>query len=603
MPLSRPTAPPRLTLPSNPVGVLSFFGDLAQAQAPCPGLQGTFCASALMASSSAGPLAAPTADALRDALRQAMSGRDLSTVSVREIRSEVSVQFGLGPDGLDARKQEIGELTKELVQERQRSTGGVVGTKPLVEQVLDLRGEQAGSIQRVYLITISRVLDALLPDGSEYKDLRLLSRADVGDAIRDAFDNVLPTGQAGRPRQAGGSSVVSFVVVFRELHADGSVHFHAVLKLSRPYRFAGAKKALQDRHGLPSHWSCTHLQVWSAMRYLYIGTPTKPDVDEEPWQWVREGPPLDLFALSQQPYEAELWRKRREAKDKKATQAGDDESAKKHSKVAFGKLDLTSLIVSKQLHSKDALLAYVQKHGTAAMQIFVHKNQRMLGAFIEEALEWSSAQERAASEIVSDWDLLRQCAEKGCPCEAGGCSYQAALRDIFEKSRATLDQKDLAAALRDVLVHGPTKTTRVPFLVGPSNSGKSTVVYPFDDLFTPAMVLHKPALGSSFGLRNLAGGRKRFIFWDDFRPVEFAHEKTVPVSLFLSLFIGKSTEIQVSQSFNDGNKDVKWNRGVVFTAKQEGLWQSTSRISEEDIGHMRNRVREFVFRSLWLRGL
>ena len=240
-----------------------------------------------MASSSVGPLAAPTMEALRDALCQAMHGRDMFTVSVREIRSEVAEQFGLGPGGLDARKEEIGELTKELVQEWQRSTGSAVGTKPLVEQALDARSEQAGAVQRVYLITISRALDALLLDGSQYKDLRLMSRADIGDAIRDVVDNVLTVGrQGGRPRSrpghAGESSVVSFVVVFRELHAEGSVHFHAVLKLSRPFRFAGAKRALQDRHGLPSHWSCTRSQVWSAMRYLYIGTPTKPDVDDEP---------------------------------------------------------------------------------------------------------------------------------------------------------------------------------------------------------------------------------------------------------------------------------------------------------------------------------
>lgn len=59
--------------------------------------------------------------------------------------------------------------------------------------------------------------------------------------------------------------------------------------------------------------------------------------------------------------------------------------------------------------------------------------------------------------------------------------------------------------------------------------------------------------------------------------------------------MGQHTEVQVSQAFNDGNKDVQWNRGVVFTAKQEDLWTTTSRISTEDVAHMRNRVREFVF--------
>ena len=77
--------------------------------------------------------------------------------------------------------------------------------------------------------------------------------------------------------------------------------------------------------------------------------------------------------------------------------------------------------------------------------------------------------------------------------------------------------------------------------------------------------------------------------------MEFAHEKTVPVSLSLSLLIDQHTEIQVSQAFQDGNLDVKWARGAVFTAKMDGLWSPTRRVSEEDVCHMRNRVLEFNF--------
>jgi hypothetical protein len=104
-------------------------------------------------------------------------------------------------------------------------------------------------------------------------------------------------------------------------------------------------------------------------------------------------------------------------------------------------------------------------------------------------------------------------------------------------------------------------------------------------------------LGSTFALRNIVKN-KRFIFWDDFRPVEFAHKETVPVATFLSLFIGKETEIQVSQAFSDGNLDVRWKRGVVFTAKEEGLWEPTSRVSAEDVRHLRNRVEEFRFEKI-----
>ena len=188
------------------------------------------------------------------------------------------------------------------------------------------------------------------------------------------------------------------------------------------------------------------------------------------------------------------------------------------------------------------------------------------------------------------------CRAADAPCShaPGECGYAVAAEEIFRRNAATLSPHKLAKALVRVVKAGPSKTCCVPFLVGPSNTGKSTLLYPFDDLFGAKKVFHKPALGSTFALRNIVKN-KRFIFWDDYRPVEYAHKDTVPVATFLSLFIGKDTEIQVSQSFNDGNLDVKWSRGVVFTAKQEGLWEPTARVSAEDVRHLRNRVEEFHF--------
>ena len=441
--------------------------------------------------------------------------------------------------------------------------------------------------QWVYFITISRVIHA-----DNAQSLEDISREDVATAVRAAFDNPVDGGpRGGRPRAGprGTESRVQVLVVFREKHADGAVHYHVAVKLCTQMRFAAAKRTLWERFRLPSHFSCSHTQLWSAVRYGYMPSATKPVVDDAPHVWTYDGRVLDLFAISQEPYEAEMWRKRRENVEKAEAKA---EKGKRKG-PAVTKLDLTSLILSKNLATKDAVLAYVQKHGSAAMQAFVHKVQRHLPEYILEAKDWAAADENATFEQTTDWALL--CAKAESPCQHGcaECSYRVAARDIFAKNADTLSQTALAAALRAVMITGPTKTTRVPFLVGPSNSGKSTLLYPFDDLFGPTKILHKPALGSSFGLRNIT--KKRFIFWDDYRPVEFAHEKTVPASLFLSLFIGQHAEIQVSQAFQDGNLDVKWDRGAAFTAKLEGLWASTRKVGEEDVRHMRNRVLEFHF--------
>lgn len=527
---------------------------------------------------------------LRTGLQEAIRDKDLECISVKEIRTQLAQMFGFAPDGLECRKREIKKLTADVVQ----------GIQPhdvvsFLQLLLGQKGEKEDARQHVYLVTVSRVLEATLEDGRRYEDLNDMERNKIADAVSDSFNNPMSSALGGRPRNSNTKPLISFLVVFREFHEDGSVHFHIVVKLVQAYRFAAAKRTLRERHLLPSHWSCTHTMLWSALRYVYIGTPTKPEVDETPWVWTAnwegyetdDGVPLDLFELSQEPFRADSWRKRYQAVER--------EASKKAAKTAFTKLDLTAIIMSKHLWSRDSLMAYTQERGTSKMQQFVHQRQRKLALDIEDAKEWAAAKDNAAFESISDWALVCQSAQTECPHGCATCSYHLAAEDIFRQNEDTLDRNALAGAIRDILMNGPKKTNRVPFLVGPSNTGKSTLVYPLDDLFTPKRVLHKPAIGSSFGLRNLVDGTKRLIFWDDFRPVEFAHEKTVPVSLFLSLFVGQHFEVQVSQSFNDGNKDVQWQRGVIFTGKQEGLWDETRLIGTEDVRHMRNRVREFVF--------
>ena len=529
-------------------------------------------------------------ESLMAAVREAVQGQDLDIVSIREIRAKVSEKFGLPADGLDVRAEELKQMMTTIVQEIKTPDELRELLVSVAQRSIELP-EKLDALQCLYLITITRIRAATLPDGREYRDLATMERKEIADAIRDAFDNPIATGtRGGRPRNSSKDCVapssVLYVIVFREHHSDGTVHFHAVLRLVKQCRFSLAKRTLAERHRLPSHFSVTHTQAWSAIRYLYIETPTKAEVDPEPWYWEKDGKSLDLFEMSQQPYNAEIWRKRREQKEKAA--AGQDKKAK----TTFTKLDMYAVIGSKHLYSKDQLMAYGQDYGTAGMQLYICKNQRQLQSVIDDAKEWHSARTNAAFEAIPDWDLIQQHAAKPCP-HGPDCTYRKAVEEIFRLNGDCMDWQELAVALRDVITTGPTKTRRVPFLVGPSNSGKSTILYPMDDVFTPKRVLHKPALGSTFGLRNLANNTKRFIFWDDYRPVEFAQEKTVTVATFLSLFIGKHSEIQVSQSFNDGNADVCWNRGVAFTGKLEGLWEPTRRVSQEDVKHIRNRCREF----------
>ena len=66
-------------------------------------------------------------------------------------------------------------------------------------------------------------------------------------------------------------------------------------------------------------------------------------------------------------------------------------------------------------------------------------------------------------------------------------------QEFFTANKKTLSRDHLATALRAIIMEGPAKTRRTPMLVGPSNTGKSTLVAPFVKLFGFRSVFHKPA--------------------------------------------------------------------------------------------------------------
>jgi hypothetical protein len=49
-------------------------------------------------------------------------------------------------------------------------------------------------------------------------------------------------------------------------------------------------------------------------------------------------------------------------------------------------------------------------------------------------------------------------------------------------------------------------------------------------------------------------------------------------------------EVQVSQSFSNGNVDLRWDQGAAMATKAEGLWEPTASVSAEDIRHLQSRV-------------
>jgi hypothetical protein len=476
-----------------------------------------------------------------------------------------------------------------------------------------LTEEDAAARSLVFLVTFAAVLEeTALQSETPLKTLQGLSRAEIKDAILDAVAHPLQdSSQGGRPRTKT-LEVLKLVVFLEE-----PLHFHVALKLNSLSRFLPLKAALRQRSGLASHWSTSHTQWWSVVRYGVFTTEHKLAVDQTPLVWLKtfgalqpvqagQGPCHDycvtgnsktcvnLYEESQEPFNAASWTKRRQKVE--AMAAG--EAGGKKAKVAkFTPLDFTALVLDKSLLTPSAVLAHVQDHGSQACQLYCLRNQKRLPELLAGAIQWRDAKQQRALEQETDWALVQRLARSSCSC-SGPCNWWMAAGDFFQRNAATVDRDLLAAALANVICHGPSKTARVPLLAGVTNAGKSLIFDPVINVFGRDAVDFCPAQGASMALSSLVTSKTaRFIYWDEYSPVEFAsrpsRSPTVPAVTFKKLFAGQFLRIQVSQAHHDGNPDFKWTRGAALTAPLEGLWDVVKPVTKEDVRHMQSRVIQF----------
>ncbi|CAK0810352.1 unnamed protein product [Prorocentrum cordatum] len=476
------------------------------------------------------------------------------------------------------------------------SEGDAAADEPDAESDADWVKEEENEQARshVFLVTYSALLNA--PE-----DAGMANPADMDDreffrkALLDAVANLAPAAgsQGGRPRTR--ALEVNFLLTVQEKHQDGKVHYHQAVKLSHETRFLPIKTALRQRSKLASHWSTSHTELWSAVRYLTRTSDRKKSVDRSPDVWAKDGSAPNLYEMGNEGWGAKMHKRRRE---QAAMAAGDQvlERSAKKSKEIFGKLDLYALVVTDKLLTPRKVMTHAQKKGSLAMQNYVARNQRKLAELIEEALEWEGASERAEEDDESDWGLILRKAACTCACGEAGCEWWAAAVAFFDRNPG-VDRDYLAACLVKIIKEGPSKTARVPLIVGPRNAGKSTVLEPVLTLFGEGGVFTKPKLGAFCPLAKLVGPQRRFIFFDDYRPVEYAsmpeRSPTVPVTDFLAMFCGQKFQVQVSQCFNNGQPDTIWKRGAAMTAKKKGLWMPSDVVPQEEIRHMQARVVQF----------
>ena len=154
------------------------------------------------------------------------------------------------------------------------------------------------------MVTFARVLAQTIAAAPHLRDVGALSRQEVCDAVRDSLERPDASSLGGRPRAADAGLLVQKQVVVKEKHADGTNHFHVAVRLSAQQRFLAAKRTLVSRHGLASHWSSSHTQWWSAVRYCVYTSEKKAEVDADRLCWSLPGFEFDPFEDAQEHFMA-----------------------------------------------------------------------------------------------------------------------------------------------------------------------------------------------------------------------------------------------------------------------------------------------------------
>ena len=369
----------------------------------------------------------------------------------------------------------------------------------------DLR-EAPGSVKSVYLVTLPALRSGCAPRG--YVCPSTWSHDDILRVFLAVFN-------AGPEHEGAGRLTLECVTVFRERHAGqdgapGPYHWHVALKASSSFRFVSYKRIFHVEHGLATHWSCTHMGYWSAVRYGFMPSPKKQqdELDPHPRSWARSGEHPPLFEACQEPLTASALSRRREKKVKDAAGGGKPEPRPTE-------MDLYAVIVKNGFrntpddsNAASRLVAFLKAHGTPALVAYAFKNRAKLPGLIDDVWSWEKVDAYLEALAKSRLDQLYAAAAMPCMCQG-----RWALQALEALSRNSLCPelfcKDVFRLLRD----GRRPDVPVMVLMGRfGGEGKSFLLAPLRALYGPGHVQSTPQRGN-FPLLGLE--TKKVVLLDD----------------------------------------------------------------------------------------
>ena len=347
----------------------------------------------------------------------------------------------------------------------------------------DLGEATADAKRQVYLVTLPRPQPgAVSSEGRPLTAPGSKTKEEVLACVFDAFAH--PTYTHGW--QAHGPVVLKQVGLWREFHKpdaaqERSVHDHVAVLAEASFRFAPVKKALLQRHGLASHWSCSHDGYWSCARYLAVESPKKPaaSLDQRPLLWAREGAHPHVVDSTYAPVTAAALTAKRQKVASDAARDGEAEPK-------VNDLDVWALVVRSGVRNDDddqtanlQLVAFAKAHCGEAMVNYLFKKRHVLPRMIDDIWLWENIEEYVAVARRSRLDALSAAQQSQCTC--GGAWPAFVVRCFMQNS---IPIAELCHDVLTALTRGRSETTPVVVLGGRlGGEGKSFFLKPLRTIF------------------------------------------------------------------------------------------------------------------------
>ena len=386
---------------------------------------------------------------------------------------------------------------------------------PVVGMAMDDEEADEKKGRLVYLVTLPHPKQAFSAEGRPLVAPGSMSQREVLDKFLACCAR--PVYRDARSIREARSVPVRKTGVFRELHqADptgvAQQHDHLPIVAERMFMYLPVKRALLERYGLASHWSGTHDGYWSAIRYLVMPSPRKPEasLDKGPVLWAATEPHPPVLECCNAPLTAKAIQARREAKDKNAAEKG-----KQAPRV--NDLDVWHIVVKNKICNTaddmtgaQQLITWAKTRATLQMQQFLFKNRGRLNPLIDDIWMWESVEQDMAVARATRLEALQSAAAAPCVCQGHWTHHVA--------TSFHMNGIDVPMLCRDILEAcsvGRSEAVPVIVLAGArGGEGKSLFLKALQSVFGHMHVFNTPEMGS-FPMLELPG--KKVAFLDEWR--------------------------------------------------------------------------------------